>query len=106
LIRKSEYDKALSDLNTGIEKDPRLPFCYYARGELYFGKGDYKSAIDDFTIGLRIRPNVQGLTTRGEAYERLGDRERALADFKAALEIDPRFKDAQEGEARLKQTQD
>lgn len=104
LTQKSEYDKALSDLNTGIEKDSKLPFCHYARGELYFAKGNYKSAIDDLTIGLRLQPNVQGLTTRGKAYELLGDREKALADYRAALAIAPGFKEAQEGEARLKQT--
>jgi tetratricopeptide (TPR) repeat protein len=95
---------ALTDLATGIQKDPSLPFCYYARGNLYSKKEEYQKAVEDFTKGLQLKPDVPaGLVERGQAYEHLGEREKALADFKAAVEIDPGFKEAQEGVKRLTQ---
>jgi tetratricopeptide (TPR) repeat protein len=78
-----------------------VALCYYARGEVYFAKGQYESAVGDFSKGLQLAPNVQGLSKRAEAYEHLGKREKALADFKAVLSIAPTFEDALEGVKRL-----
>lgn len=103
-MEKSDYENALTDFATGIQKDANLPFCYYVRGNLYFKKENYQKAVEDFTQSLQLKSdNPPGLVMRGQAYEHLGERDKALADFKAAVEIDPGFKEAQESVKRLTQ---
>ena len=53
LVRNGDLEKAKADLDTGIQKDPNLPLCYYARGDLYFEERQYENAIADFTKGLK-----------------------------------------------------
>jgi tetratricopeptide (TPR) repeat protein len=103
-MEKSDYDNALNDLTTGIQKDARLPLCYFVRGNLYSKKEDYQKAIEDYTQALQLKPDNPGeLVKRGEAYEHLGERDKALADFKAAVAIAPGFKEAEQGVKRLSQ---
>jgi tetratricopeptide (TPR) repeat protein len=66
------------------------------RGDVYFHKGDYRNAVDDYTRGLAKKPNI-------EAYEKLGESEKALADYKAVLNNAPTHKGAMHGSARLGQ---
>jgi tetratricopeptide (TPR) repeat protein len=102
-LKKSDYEGALADLSVGIEKEADLPFCYFVRGEVHYGGGRYKEAVEDFTAGIRLSPNPQGYENRGKSLERLGERGRALSDYQAALKMAPDNKNAQEGVKRLSQ---
>lgn len=69
---------------------------------MYFKKGDYQKAVDDFNEVVRLKPsNPISLYKRGEAYEHLGELDKARSDFRAALVIAPAFREAQEGLKRL-----
>ena len=54
-MEKSDYESALTDFATGIQKDANLPFCYYVRGNLYFKQEDYQKAVEDFTKSLALK---------------------------------------------------
>ena len=92
---------ALDDLNKGLEKDPDLTLCRFARGDVYFQKADYQKAVEDYTIGLARKPNIEALSRRAEAYEKLGEKQKALADFQAILRLAPSDKRALDGLARF-----
>lgn len=55
------HDRALEDLNAGFEKSPDLVMCHFARGDIYFHKGEYQKAVDDYTDGLKQAPNIEAL---------------------------------------------
>jgi tetratricopeptide (TPR) repeat protein len=105
-LKKSDYKGALEDLNTGIEKDADMPICYYARGEIHYGGGNYEEAVEDFTRGWRLSPTPKGYESRGKAFEQLGKRDQALSDYQAALKLAPNYKGAQEALQRLTKRQD
>ena len=104
-MRKGAFDRALKDLNVGLEKSPNSEMCYFARGDVYFIKEEFQKAVDDYTSGLNIKLNIGVLSQRAKAYEGLGEREKALADFKAVLAQVPNYKPAQDGLKRLSQTE-
>ena len=89
LVRKGAYDRAFEDVNAGLEQDPNLTLCQFARGDVYFHRGDYQ------------KMDIEALSRRAEAYEKLGEQEKALADFKSALKNAPANKGALQGVARL-----
>jgi len=69
---------------------PKLATLYFWRGVGYSKKGDYVSAINDATQGLRITPNDQALLNlRGSAYYDKGEYDIAVADFTDALKVGP-----------------
>jgi uncharacterized caspase-like protein len=63
---------------------------YFDRGETFRSRGDYLTAIEDFTQAIRLDPNMAAAYyNRGNAYYRKGDYDRAIADYEAALRIEP-----------------
>jgi len=68
------------------------------RGVVYFKKGNYDRAIEDFSVALRIKPKGQDALSlhflRGSAYGQVGNYEKAIEDFSAVLRIDPDDQDA------------
>ena len=60
------------------------------RANAYMNKGDYDSAIMDYTEIIELFPEVygnEGYFKRGRAYKAKGDYERAIADFEKATSI-------------------
>ena len=100
-LRKSDYEKALADLNEGIAKDPTLALCYYARGDVHLSTRKYHEAVADLTHGLRLKPTVDGYIQRAHAHEQLCETQDALADYNAALALDPLSRAARSGAQRL-----
>jgi tetratricopeptide (TPR) repeat protein len=53
------------------------------RGVIYFGKGQYDRAIDDYNKAALLNPNNMAIYyNRGKAYEKKGQYDKALEDFK------------------------
>ena len=88
-------DKAIENQTKAIEftsKDSSmLHYLYANRGKYYVKKGDNKSAVQDFTDAIHLKPDYKyHYLDRAEAYRKLGNDELAKADEQKAqvLEID------------------
>jgi tetratricopeptide (TPR) repeat protein len=57
-----QYDKAISDLDKVLEKDPGHAPSYYERGIAHYEKGQYDLALSDFNkaqeLGIRVNPYI------------------------------------------------
>lgn len=56
-IQLSDWQGALSDLNTTILRNPFQPGAFYTRGYVYRQLGDWQAAENDFTEALRFSPD-------------------------------------------------
>jgi uncharacterized caspase-like protein len=65
---------------------------FYDRGVQFYNRGDYETAIADFTEAIRIDQNYEeAYNDRGLAYDKKGDYDRAIADYTQAIRIDPNY---------------
>ncbi|MFW5734212.1 MAG: tetratricopeptide repeat protein [Oceanidesulfovibrio sp.] len=87
-----EYDRALDDLTTAIERNPRFLEAFIKRGVTYKELGEYALAIADFNSALELNPNNgRALFIRGLSHALAGDPEQSMRDISAAHRIDQRF---------------
>jgi len=79
-------------LKSGRFSGPGTVAALFDRGLAYHHKGDYGSAVADFTQAIALDPKfVLGYDARGDAYDAKGDRDRALADYNQAIALDPKY---------------
>ena len=88
---EKNYPLSISLLNKQIVANPQKDFWYYTRAKVYENKGDYSSAILDFTKVMELddngyRPAI--LAFRASCYEELGDYTHSMADFDESLALD------------------
>jgi len=71
---------------------PDLPQAHVAMGLAhYWGRRDYRRALDEYTIALEGLPNDAELWERiGAVHRRLGNWDGVLAAFEKAAQLDPR----------------
>lgn len=58
-LDKNDFEKALSELNTLIEKDPANANLYRLRGIVSNAKRDYKAAVPDFAKAAELTSNFE-----------------------------------------------
>ena len=64
--------------------------AYANRGLAYSRKGDYKSAVADFTQMVQLDPtNASAYSFRAQAYGNSGRDDKAIEDFTKAMKLDP-----------------
>ncbi len=63
----------------------RVDLDYDFRGGSYYAKGDYDSAISDFTKAIEIYPNPLYYNDRGLAYSSKRNYDLAIKDFTIAI---------------------
>jgi tetratricopeptide (TPR) repeat protein len=86
-----------SDVPSAVAKSEAVarekPAAYYARGNEWFTKGDFQSAIDCYSQVIALdQPNCKmALVRRGDAYTELGDLGSAIQDYNRAIKLDPTF---------------
>lgn len=70
---------------------PDVPTAYINRGMAYRSSGNYRSAIDDLTIGIELNPALSyAYFNRGYTFMDAEDYKRAIADFTRAIELSPK----------------
>jgi uncharacterized caspase-like protein/regulator of sirC expression with transglutaminase-like and TPR domain len=64
---------------------------YLQRGNAWFAKADYDSAIADYGQAINRNPKfIDGYQNRGRAFFKRGDFDRANKDFSEAIRLDPK----------------
>ncbi len=93
------YDPSLAraarqreEAEAALRLAPDLPQAHVAMGIAhYFGRRDYRRALDEFAIALKGLPNDAELWSFiGFVHRRLGNWEQVLAAFQKATQLDPR----------------
>lgn len=85
---KAEYDRAMTDCNEAIDRDPRDDHAYNTRGAIYHLTHDYDRAIAQYSMAIRINPSfVDPYHNRGMSYAAKGDYDTAIADYNHALRL-------------------
>jgi tetratricopeptide (TPR) repeat protein len=83
-----EYDQALADLNTSIEKNDTVAVAYYSRGRVNYELKDYEASVKDY---LRILEFSEGNGTLyfnlGMAYYRLDEKDNACRSLNKACTL-------------------
>ncbi|MFP3090643.1 tetratricopeptide repeat protein [Treponema sp. TIM-1] len=63
---------------------------YFDSGETFRSRGDYVTAIEEYTQAIRLDPNYKSAYhSRGLAYYSKKDYDRAIADYTQAIRLDP-----------------
>lgn len=79
---------AMSDYDAALKLNPRLTYAWFNKGNLYYGMGDYTSALDCYNHALEIDPNFgEALYNRGITYLRMGNKRQSFADLSKAGEL-------------------
>ena len=74
---------------------------YLVRAKAEAARGDYQTAIADFTEAIRLDPiSAEGYEGRARAYIALKQYDKASADFTAAIRLKPDYPQAYEGRGR------
>jgi clan AA aspartic protease (TIGR02281 family) len=86
-----EYDKAIADFDEGLKLKESISL-YLAKAEAERLKGDYKTAIRDFTKAIELDPmNNYAYYKRGWTKEFDNDFQGALKDYTTSIEIDNEY---------------
>ena len=84
----------ISSIGNFKEKNT-IAFAYNFRGIGYAEKGNYRQAIEDYNVALKINSQYEeALNNRANAYGMIGQNDLALQDFKQIITINPKFADA------------
>jgi len=83
------------EAETALRLAPDLPQAHLAMGLVYYwGRRDYRRALDEFAVALKGLPNDAELWLwMGTVHRRLGNWEEVFAAFEKAVQLDPRNAD-------------
>ena len=89
-LKKAEKQKKDEEEQKLI--DPEKAEEFRLKGNEFFEKGDYPSAVREYTEGLRRNPNAKSIySNRCAAYIKLVEWNYALKDAEKCLLMDPNF---------------
>ena len=97
-FESGDFDSAIAQCTNVINDDMKIKgehaVAYINRAIAYLKKGNYKQAIDDFTMGigigrydLRDTSFAMAFCNRGFAYGKLGEKDKRIADYKVAADF-------------------
>jgi len=90
--RRTEFDSAISLLDTIIERQPDYAEAWNQRATIYFMMGKYEKSLEDVAETLKREPRHFGaLSGRGMIRLRQGRDALAWQNFEAARKIHPYF---------------
>jgi tetratricopeptide (TPR) repeat protein len=92
-----QFEPALISLEQALELNPNNPADWITQGELRYGLGDYRGALESLNKGVELRES-QNLPSSALLYNNRGlvqleleQYELALADIETAIAIDPNY---------------
>lgn len=92
MIREQFEDKAIPELQKGLEIDPHVPMAHFLLGEMYLFKSQVEPAIVEFKKELAENPVLWLAYWRmGDAYTRLEQWDAAEAALKQSVWLNPDF---------------
>ncbi len=90
LLRMTEYDAALAELEKARALDPTLLGVHYLRGIVNKRTGDYAAAVRDLEYVVERDKGSRGAYYNlGDCYRHLDEVDKALAAFRAAVAVEP-----------------
>ncbi len=89
-----KVDFALENYTKAIAFNADDSNLYFNRANIYYSKKDYKNAISDYDLAIKIKPESKTLSNRGWCYAEIGANDLAFKDFQQSIDIDPTFIDA------------
>ncbi|MBN8988353.1 MAG: caspase family protein [Rhizobiales bacterium] len=88
LIKKRDYDGAITAVNVALEIDPENAGYLNTRGIAYKSKGEDDRAMADYDLATKLRPKFASpYNNRGVIFLRRGDFDRAFAEFSSATKL-------------------
>jgi tetratricopeptide (TPR) repeat protein len=82
-------------IQSGKVNEENLSIAFLNRGNGYFAKKDYDSAIANYGQAIKLNPRSSfALHHRGGAYYFKKDYDRALADYSEAIRLNPKYFEA------------
>jgi tetratricopeptide (TPR) repeat protein len=104
LITDKEYAKALTGLNSLIQKAPAFAEAFNQRAILFWRWGEYKKSLIDCEHTLRLNPHHFGAQAgMGQCFLQLKKPKEALRAFRAAQKIHPGLQGIEESIYALEQ---
>jgi len=93
-VELNQLPQALAALTAGINSVP-LQQCddeiVRERGEFYVMAHDYKKALQDFSLAMKLKPEkATNWYCRGKAYFAMGEYEKAVQDFSKVIVMEPK----------------
>jgi tetratricopeptide (TPR) repeat protein len=91
-ISLRELDKAIAELDKAIDLDPKSPTFWNERGIAYYRKGQYQTAIENYSKALQSSGGrFVILTNRANSYGKLNDWRSAIQDASQAIRLKPDY---------------
>src|SRR6185295_9235576 len=88
LARKRDYDGAILAFTKAHEADPENVYYINLRGMAYGNKGDDESALADYDLCMKLRPNFHAPhNNRGNIFMRRGDFDLAFEEYSIAIKL-------------------
>ncbi len=87
---KSDYAKALADMDSAIRLEPKHADYFVNRAFLKYNLDDYFGAMSDFDYAINLEPsNVVAHLNRGMLRTEVEDNNKAIEDFSFVIDSDP-----------------
>jgi tetratricopeptide (TPR) repeat protein len=95
-MRRGDLDKAISDYETALERQPNLAEAHINYGVALYLQGDDASALDAYNTAIALDTDkmAEALYNRALVYDRMENVRGAYYDLKAVLELKPDWEDA------------
>jgi tetratricopeptide (TPR) repeat protein len=92
---KEDYDRAISNYNEAIDRNPSFVDAFMNRGLAWFQRGYFDRASKDFSDVIRLDPKSTGAyNNRGLSLYNKAEFDLAIKDFGKAISLDPKFANA------------
>jgi ankyrin repeat protein/Tfp pilus assembly protein PilF len=103
---KREYDKAIAEFSTGIEREPGKYILWVGRGESKYKLKDYTAALADLDKAVELNPkSTAARLVRARIKSARNDTSGAIADYSEAIVQKPGHADALRERAKLRHDQ-